>query len=234
MFYINANSIQKSYGQRNIVKSMNINIFKHEILAVIGPNGAGKSTTLEMLVGLRKPDKGEINYWQVQHKTHMGVQLQSVPFFPGLTTVENLQIFAAFYKKKMRKLDVEELLSRCGLTDCSHTEAAKLSGGQQKRLAIAASLIHDPELVFLDEPTAALDPRARMEIHQLIGKLYNDGKTVVLTSHDMDEVMKLAHRVIMINEGVIIAEGEPLELCKQFNAKDLDSLYLQLTCKEVN
>jgi ABC-2 type transport system ATP-binding protein len=232
MSYIQAIDIQKSYGTRKIVKGVDIEIHKNEILAVIGPNGAGKSTTLEMLVGLRKHDGGKINYWLDQYKAHIGVQLQSVPFFPGLSALENLKLFAAFYKKVISKKQGKELLSKCGLLESSQTEASKLSGGQQKRLAIAAALVHEPELVFLDEPSAALDPRSRQEIHQLIKQLYEEGRTIVFTSHDMDEVLKLAQRVIMIDQGEIIAEGEPMQLCKQHDVKDLENLYLKLITKE--
>lgn len=232
MTYIQAKGIQKSYGQRNIVKGVDLDINKNEILAVIGPNGAGKTTILEMLIGLRKTDNGKITYWLEKYKAHIGVQLQAVPFFPGLSVGENIKLFAAFYKKLLSKNEVEQLLSKCGLSESGQTEASKLSGGQQKRLAIAAALVHDPEIVFLDEPTAALDPRSRKEIHQLIKQLYAEGKTIVFTSHDMDEVMKLATRVIMIDQGEIITEGEPLQLCEQYHVKDLENLYLTLTFKE--
>jgi ABC-2 type transport system ATP-binding protein len=229
MYFIKANQLTKNYGSRSIVKGINLSISQNEILAVIGPNGAGKSTTLEMLVGLRDLDSGEISYWEERFKEHIGVQLQAVPFFPGLTAEENLKIFAAFYKKDLSKMQVERLLSKCGLGESGLTEATKLSGGQQKRLAIAVALIHDPKLVFLDEPTSALDPRSRLEIHQLIQQLYDEGKTVVFTSHDMDEVLKLAHRVMMIDKGRVIAEGDPVQLCKKYDVVDLEKLYLKLT-----
>ncbi|WP_108670509.1 ABC transporter ATP-binding protein [Peribacillus acanthi] len=232
MNYIQATGLQKIYGTRKIVREVDIDIHQNEILAVIGPNGAGKSTTLEMLVGLRNADQGKIHYWLEKYKANIGVQLQSVPFFPGLSALENLKLFAAFYKQVFSNGYLEQILKKWGLIDSKDTEASKLSGGQQKRLAIAAALVHDPELVFLDEPTAALDPRARQEIHQLIKQLFTEGKTVVFTSHDMDEVLKLAQRVIMIDQGRIIAEGEPMQLCLEHNVTDLEQLYLNLTTKE--
>ncbi|OCA82296.1 ABC transporter [Bacillus sp. FJAT-27225] len=230
--YIQAEGIQKSYGQRKVVNSVDLEIKKNEIVAVIGPNGAGKTTTLEMLIGLRKADSGKVTYWVNRYKSSIGVQLQAIPFFPGLTAKENIKLFAAFYKINLGDGEAYSLLDSCGLRDAAQVEASKLSGGQQKRLAIAASLVHDPELVFLDEPTAALDPRSRMEIHQLIGSLHQNGKTVVFTSHDMGEVMKLATRVIMINKGEVIVEGKPREICKSYHASDLENLYLLLTSKE--
>ncbi len=232
MFYMKSKDIQKSYGGRKVVKGINLEVKKNEILAVIGPNGAGKSTTLEMLIGLRSSDEGTIHYWQDSFKAHIGVQLQSVPFFPGLTALENLQLFAAFYKKVLSKTDTMKLLTRCGLQESGGTEASRLSGGQQKRLAIAAALVHNPELVFLDEPTAALDPRSRQEIHELIREIFQQEKTVVFTSHDMDEVRKLATRVIMIDGGMVIAEGEPIAICQQHQVDNLEDLYIKLTTKE--
>ncbi|WP_075981110.1 ABC transporter ATP-binding protein [Bacillus massilinigeriensis] len=232
MYYIQANQIQKSYGSRKVVKGIDLKIGYNEILAVIGPNGAGKSTTLEIIVGLRKADSGELSYWRNSYKSLIGVQLQSVPFFPGLTALENLKLFAAFYKKRLSTKETEKVMQKCGLGDCSHTEASKLSGGQQKRLAIATAIVHHPELIFLDEPTAALDPRSRLDIHKLITGLHEEGKTVVFTSHDMDEVLKLATRIIMIDNGNLIAEGEPSALCREHNVKDLEDLYLKLTTKE--
>lgn len=230
--FIQAVGIQKSYYNKTVVHGINLDIRQHDILAVIGPNGAGKSTMLEMLIGLRKADSGEIYYWDRTFKEKMGVQLQAVPFFPNLSTFENLKLFAAFYKKKLSNDQITNVLNICGLNDAQKTDASKLSGGQQKRLAIAIACIHDPQLIFLDEPSAALDPRARQEIHALIKEMHQNGKTVVFTSHDMGEVDKLATRVILINKGEIIAEGEPRQLCLEQGVTNLEELYLTLTKEE--
>ena len=226
---IQARNLQKSYNGQKIVKGIHLDLHSDEILAVIGPNGAGKSTTLEMLIGLRKADIGEISYWQNGYQEKIGVQLQAAPFFAGLNAFENLKLFASFYKKTLTDKQVKEVLTKCGLASAGKVEASKLSGGQQKRLAISIALIHNPEIIFLDEPTAALDPRARQEIHGLIKDLHHQGKTVVLTSHDMDEVEKLATRIIMIDQGEIIAEGRTAQLCKEHHVSSLEQLYLQLT-----
>ena len=227
--FIQATNLHKTYDKRTIVESISLDIQENEILAVIGPNGAGKSTTLEMLVGLKQADRGEINYWYGRFKEKIGVQLQAAPFFAGLTASENLKLFAAFYNKKLTDKQVDEVLSSCGLYDAKKVDASKLSGGQQKRLAISIALIHSPELIFLDEPTAALDPRARQDIHGLIRQLHQQGKSVVFTSHDMDEVDRLATRVIMIDQGRIIAEGNPASLCAEHGVARLEELYLRLT-----
>ncbi len=227
--FIQALNIEKSYNKRKIVKGITLDVRQHEILAVIGPNGAGKSTIMEMLIGLRQADTGEICYLLDAYKEKMGVQLQAAPFFVVLNAFENLKLFGAFYKKKLTGEQVNEVLQLCGLYESRKVDASKLSGGQQKRLAISIALIHNPALIFLDEPTAALDPRARQEIHALIRQLHHQGKTVVFTSHDMDEVDKLATRVIMIDEGKIIAEGSTRQLCKEHNVTTLEQLYLHLT-----
>lgn len=203
---MNGVEIHANITQSLVENNIYMEIKKNEILAVIGPNGTGKTTTLEIISGLRMADGGEVKYWTKEYKRSMGIQLQAVPFFPGLTAFENLRLFAAFYKLNISDLKTREVLHVCGLGESGNTEASKPSGGQQKRLAIAVAIIHNPNLIFLDEPTAALDPRSKQEIHHLIIKTLNqEGKTIVFTSHDMDEVYKLADRVIMINHGEIIA-----------------------------
>ena len=226
--FIQAIDIEKCYNSHKIVKGISMDIKQNEILAIIGPNGAGKSTTIEMLIGLKKADKGRINYWNDAYKEQIGVQLQTAPFFVGLNAFENLKLFAALYKYKLTDEQVNNVLKMCGLYNSRKIDASKLSGGQQKRLAISIALIHNPQLIFLDEPTAALDPFARQEIHELMRGLLSQGKTVVFTSHDMDEVEKLATRIIMIDQGEIIAQGNPAQLCREYNVTSLEELYLLL------
>lgn len=227
--YITAKGLTKSYGQRRVVNQLDLTVYQGEVLAVIGPNGAGKSTTLDLLLGLRRPDDGNVEYWCEEPRHHIGVQLQTTPFFTGFTALENMRMFAAFYGKRMKKEDIISMLIRVGLGDCVNTDASKLSGGQQKRLSIAMALTHGPRLVFLDEPTAALDPRARREVRELIISLANDGTSIVFTSHDMEEVHKMASRIIMIQRGEVIAEGTPEELLVKYHAESLENLYIQLT-----
>lgn len=226
---ITASGLKKSYGSRSVVNGISLSVYEHEILSIIGPNGAGKSTTVEMILGIRKQDEGTVSYWSSDYKKQVGVQLQSTPFFQGLTTYENLRLFAALYKRKITKVEGVSILAFCGLDQVMNIEASKLSGGQQKRLAIAIALVHEPKIVCLDEPTAALDPRSRAEIHELIQKLHESGKTVVFTSHDMDEVSRLSHRIVMIDQGTVIAEGSADDLCEKYEVSSVEELYLQLT-----
>ncbi|OUN01642.1 MAG: ABC transporter [Firmicutes bacterium ZCTH02-B6] len=225
---ISARGLTKRYAGRLVVNGIDLDVFAGEVLAVIGPNGAGKSTTLEMLLGLRIPDAGTVTYWTADPRREMGVQLQNTPFFPGLTAAENLQVFASFYGLRLSDARLRELLSQCRLEEVANIEAARLSGGQQKRLAIAAALVHNPKVVFLDEPTAALDPLARHEIRNVVRRIHQAGTTMVFTSHDMEEVEKLAERVIIIAAGAVVASGTPGALTAAFGVANLEELYLKL------
>ena len=229
---IEAEGLVKRYGTRTVVQQVDLAVEPGEILAVIGPNGAGKTTTLEMIIGVRRPDGGRVTYRLADPRRETGVQLQATPFFPRLTCAENLQLFASFYGIRLSPAQVTELLAGCGLADVARTEAARLSGGQQKRLAIALALVHGPKVVFLDEPTAALDPRARREIRDLIRRLAAGGTAVVFTSHDMEEVGKLAHRVVFIVDGRVRAAGTPAELLGRYGTASLEDLYLSLTAEQ--
>lgn len=229
---LEAHHLVKRYGSREAVKGVDLSVAPGEVVAVIGPNGAGKSTTLEMILGLRIPDSGKIVFWEDNPRRKIGVQLQTTPFFRGLTVAENLTLFAHFYGIRLTKQQIVDILKRCGLLDSAHMEAARLSGGQQKRLAIALTLAHQPRLIFLDEPTAALDPQARREIRTLIHTLSNNGTSIVFTSHDMEEVSKLASRVVMLIGGHVRVEGTPATLLATHNVNSLEELYLNLTQEE--
>ncbi|XID95642.1 ABC transporter ATP-binding protein [Paenibacillaceae bacterium WGS1546] len=226
---IQAQGLVKKYGSRTVVNGLDLTVGQGEVLAVIGPNGAGKSTTLDMLLGLKKADAGTVRFWRESPNRHIGVQLQSTPFFPGFTALENIRMFAAFYGLRLADAELLGHLRRCGLEEAAKTDAARLSGGQQKRLAIAMTLIHEPQLVFLDEPTAALDPRARRDVRGLIRSLAASGTSVVFTSHDMEEVHKLASRIVLICEGRIEAAGTADELLAEYGLASLEEVYLHLT-----
>jgi len=229
---IKCEKLVKSYGHHTVVKEVDLIVEKREVLAIIGPNGAGKSTLLDLVLGLRKPDSGTVHYWSNNPNRYIGLQLQSTPFFPGFNALENLRMFAAFYGVRIKDEQLLKLLSQCGLCEVARTDAARLSGGQQKRLAIAMTLVHNPQLIFLDEPTAALDPRARREIRDLIRSLAISDTTVVFTSHDMEEVQKLATRIIMISNGIIQASGTTEELMTEHHVSSVEELYIKLTENE--
>ncbi len=232
MNLIEAKQIQKSFRTREVIKGIDLQIRRGEILAIIGPNGAGKSTTLSMLLGIMQPDAGEIHRWRADYKAHIGVQLQSTPFFEGYTAEENLLLFAAFYHVKLSKDKIAQTLKDCDLFDVRRTPAVRLSGGQQKRLAIAITTVHNPELIVLDEPTAGLDPVVRHDIRGMIRSLTSQNVTVVFSSHDMEEVAKTADRVILVHQGVIVTEGNPNELLLKHQTETLEDVYIQLTANE--
>ncbi|MEK4059795.1 MULTISPECIES: ABC transporter ATP-binding protein [Paenibacillus] len=229
MNLIEAKGIHKQFRNREVVKGIDLEIRQGEVLALIGTNGAGKSTTLAMLLGILQPDSGDITRWRDDYRAHIGVQLQSTPFFEGYTAEENLALFAALYHVKLSKAQIRNKLEECNLADAGKTPAARLSGGQQKRLAIAVTAIHNPDLIVLDEPAAGLDPRARQEIRRMIERLAGNKVTVLFSSHDMEEVSRIADRLILMDNGQIIAEGQPEDLLQQYHAEKLEDLYLQLT-----
>jgi ABC-2 type transport system ATP-binding protein len=226
---LEAHNLVKHYGHHTAVDGVSLDVSPGEVVALIGPNGAGKSTTLEIILGLRAADGGNVVFWRDDPQREIGIQLQVTPFFRGLTATENLQLFASFYGVRLSRTRIAALLERCDLAGAARTEAAKLSGGQQKRLAIALALTHRSRLLFLDEPTAALDPRARHDIRALIRSLVSEGVAVVFTSHDMEEVGKLADRVVLIVAGHVRADGAPAELLARFGVASLEDLYLDLT-----
>src|SRR5215469_1765829 len=229
---LEAHNLVKRYGRRTVIDHVSLDVSPGEIVALIGPNGAGKSTTLEVILGLRAADGGQVAFWRDDPQREIGIQLQATPFFRGLTAAENCKLFASFYGVRLSRSEIDDILERCGLTGAARTEAAKLSGGQQKRLAIALALAHSPKLVFLDEPTAALDPRARHDIRALIRSLASTGVAIVFTSHDMEEVGKLADRVVLIVLGHVRADGTPSDLLARFGAASLEDLYLDLTAEK--
>lgn len=226
---IEAKNLKKSYNGREVIKCINLSIKEGEVLALIGPNGSGKSTTISMLFGIIQPDIGSVSYWREDYKKYIGIQLQSTPFFEGYNAKQNLRLFSALYCIDITQEQIEQKLKEFGLFDVKNTLTSRMSIGQQKRLAIALATLHEPKLIVLDEPTAGLDPRAQYEIRQMINKLAQNNVSILFSSHDMQEVTNLADRVILINNGEIIAEGSPNALIKKYGQKDLETLYLKLT-----
>ena len=205
---------------------------------MLGPNGAGKTTLLEMFEGLRRPDGGEVvvlgeRAWPGNRslQPRNGVQLQASAFFERLTAREQIRTFAALYRVPAAAAD--EWLARVGLDDKADARVEDLSGGQARRLSIACALVHDPELVFLDEPTAALDPQARRNLWDLLTDINDDGRTVVLTPHSMDEAEVLCDRVAIIDHGRLLQYDTPTTLVTNHAGEgDLEDVFLALTGRE--
>ncbi|GIG65237.1 ABC transporter ATP-binding protein [Phytomonospora endophytica] len=215
--------VRKSYGDVVAVDGVSFEVDQGEFFGILGPNGAGKTTTLEIVEGLREADAGSVELlgmspWprNTALLPRMGVQLQGTAFFERLTAREQLVTFGSLYGVGPKKADA--MLETVGLTDKAGTRVEKLSGGQAQRLSIACALVHDPEVVFLDEPTAALDPQARRNLWDLLRTINGEGRTVVLTTHHMDEAELLCDRVAIMDHGKILKIDPPAALVRGLDA----------------
>jgi ABC-2 type transport system ATP-binding protein len=218
---IEVSGLHKRFGTVHAVRGLNLQVMRGEIYGLLGPNGAGKTTSLEMLEGLTKPDAGEINIlgmnWKEQGtaiRERIGVQFQSTELDDKITVREVLDMFGTYYDNP-RKTD--ELLQLIQLEDKADAFQSKLSGGQRQRLAFALALVNNPELVFLDEPTTGMDPQARQRLWDLVRQLKKEGRTVLLTTHYMDEAEALCDRIGIMDHGEILQLGTPRELIASLN-----------------
>jgi len=216
---ISVRDIRKSYGDLHAVDGVSFEVAPGEFFGILGPNGAGKTTTLEIMEGLREADAGDATVlgmpaWPRNPALlpRIGVQLQASSFFERLTAREQLATFASLYGIPARRAD--EMLEVVGLTDKAGTRTEKLSGGQAQRLSIACALVHGPDVVFLDEPTGSLDPQARRNLWDLLRGIAAEGRTVVLTTHHMDEAEVLCERVAIMDHGKILQIGPPAALVR--------------------
>jgi ABC-2 type transport system ATP-binding protein len=215
--------VRKRYGDTIAVDGVSVVIDQGEFFGLLGPNGAGKTTTLEMIEGLRKPDHGEISVlglspWPRNKalSPRIGVQMQASAFFERLTAVEQVRAFARLYGVPASRAD--EMLEAFGLTYRAGTRVERLSGGEAQRLSIACALVHDPEVLFLDEPTAGLDPQARRNLWDLLRTINSSGRTVVLTTHYIEEAEILCDRVAIIDHGRILECDTPEKLIRKADA----------------
>src|SRR5947199_9884612 len=213
---IEVSGLRKAYGNLEAVRGVDFTIETGEVFGLLGPNGAGKTTTVEILEGYRKRDGGEVRVLGhdperpgPDFRERIGVVLQASDLWPNLTVRETHAIFAGYYAKPRNVDDVIELV---GLADKRGARLKTLSGGQKRRLDLGVALVGDPELVFLDEPTTGFDPAARRAAWDMIRSLRSLGKTVLLTTHYLDEAEQLADRVAVMREGVIVRVGTPREL----------------------
>lgn len=232
MKLIEFRNVDKSFKGRKVISDLSFTINSNEIVALVGTNGAGKTTTIRMILGINRPDKGSIEYCTKNFNKKVGVQLQTTPFFEGFTVEENLKLFGTFYQCEMTNKVMQNILNKYNLMDVKNTLASKLSLGQQKRLAIGITTLHDPEFVILDEPSAGLDPEAQRNVQKLILQLKKRGKSVLFSSHDMLEVRNIADRIIIMDQGSLLESGEPESLLHKYDVFDLEELFYEVTKKE--
>ena len=213
---VDVSGLVKRYGATVAVNGLGLRVDRGSVLALLGPNGAGKTTTVEVCEGFLRPDAGTVRVLGLDPATEgarlrprIGVMPQGGGAYPGVRAAEMLRLVAAC---AAHPLDPDWLLDVLGLTSARHTPYKRLSGGQQQRLSLACALVGRPELLFLDEPTAGMDPQARRLVWELVGALRQDGVTVLLTTHLMDEAEALADHVVIVDAGRVVAEGTPHEL----------------------
>ena len=216
MTAISVRGLRKAYGPLEAVRGVDFDIEEGEVFGLLGPNGAGKTTTVEIIEGYRRRDAGEVSV--LGHdperpgrdfRERIGVVLQQAQLWPTLTVRETHAVFAGYYAKPR---DVDEVIEIVGLVEKADSRVRTLSGGQQRRLDLGLALIGDPELVFLDEPTTGFDPGARRTAWDTVRNLRALGKTILLTTHYLDEAEQLADRVAVLRDGVIVREGSPADL----------------------
>lgn len=244
MSIISVKNLIKNYGSFEAVKGISFEVEEGEIFGLLGPNGAGKSTTLEIIETLRTKTSGEVyvagyslDKNQEEIKKIIGVQLQTSGYYPGLNLVQLIELFAGLYNKTV---DPMELLESVNLKDKAKAKVKELSGGQRQRFSVATTLINQPKVIFLDEPTTGLDPQARRSLWELIRAIQKKGTTVIITTHYMDEAEYLCDRVAIIDSGKIIALATPDKLIddlvasgferkKEMKAANLEDVFIQLT-----
>ncbi len=210
--------VTKRYGGRTVLDGISIEIAHGEVVALLGPNGAGKTTAVEILEGYRAPDDGDVRVLGMDPRlggpdlrSRVGLMLQGGGLDPRTTPREALRLYAAFHEPA-HPAGVDGLLRLVGLDAVAGTRARRLSGGERQRLALALALVGDPEILVLDEPTAGMDPEARRTTRDLIAGLHAEGRTILLTTHDLGDVERLADRVLILHGGHIVADGSPSDL----------------------
>jgi ABC-2 type transport system ATP-binding protein len=214
---IRVHDLHKTYGETRAVDGVSFEVRSGEVFGLLGPNGAGKTTTVEILEGLRQPDSGEVSVLGIDVakdggalKERIGVALQTAALYPRLTVTEVLELFASFYERSPHS--PRELVRLLDLDEKRNTRTKDLSGGQRQRLAVALSLVNDPELVFLDEPTTGMDPAARRSLWDIVTGLKDAGKTILLTTHYLEEAEILCDRLAIMDHGKILEAGTVTQL----------------------
>jgi len=232
----------KDYGDVRAVDNLTLSISEAEVFGLLGPNGSGKTTTINCITGILKPSSGTIRVGGFEVRTQgrearqiMGVSPQETAVYQYLTGKENVEFFGKLYSVSKAVLGprVDYVLEKVGLTEESGRRVSKYSGGMKRRVSIAMALVTDPKIVLLDEPTVGMDPQARRSIWDFILELRDKGKTIVLTTHYMEEADELCDEVGIIDHGKLIALGSPTDLKEKYHARDLEDVFIQLTGRKI-
>lgn len=248
--WIEVRGLVKTYPSKphpiEAVKGLSLKIPKGVCFGILGPNGAGKTTTIEIMEGLTKPDEGEVLFkgevvisgrggprapraWS----RAIGIQFQQTALQDHLTGRELLELFAGLYALDDQKGHVARAIETCEISEFVDREPKKLSGGQRQRVLLALALVHAPDIVFLDEPTTGLDPQARRVFWKLVDRIKSQGRTLILTTHYMDEAQILCDIVVLVDRGQVIDEGAPKELLLKYEVSNLDDLFLKRTGRDL-
>ena len=230
---IKMQNVAKNYGEKTVLDGINLDVASQEIFALLGPSGAGKTTIINILTNHVLADSGTAEI--AVSPTEIGIMLDSGGLYPHLSCYENLDLYAGVYK--LPKSRTQEVLEAVGLGDSAKQAASKLSRGMFQRLALARAILYEPKVLILDEPTSALDPGTARSICNLLQKIREKGTTIFLTTHNMDEALKLCDRVALLYQGKIVEQGNPVELCEKQGAMrtvpDLEKVFLQMTGVEL-
>ena len=237
---IDARNLIAAYGPMQALKGVSLTVEKGEIFGLLGPNGAGKTTLLACVEGLHKPKQGSVHVAGINVQTdtaatkrQLGIQLQRTALMDDLTVAELVEVYAALYEVYLTSGQINDLLARFDLVEKRNVLARRLSGGQQQRLALAVSIANDPQIVLLDEPTSALDPHARRAVWDIIRQLHNEGRTVVLTTHAMEEAEALCGRIAIIDRGQIVACDTPAALIANLQLNSMLKATVELPLDQV-
>jgi ABC-2 type transport system ATP-binding protein len=241
MSVVQIHNLEKSYGTHKVLHGLSFEVHPGEIFGLLGQNGAGKTTTLDIVEGLREADAGEVTVLGMDIRTEkkkiqarIGVQLQSTSLIADLSVADQVKLFARLYQRRFTDTQVRALLERFALTEKAKVMPNSLSGGEKQRLVLALALLNDPEILFLDEPTAGLDVQSRRMLWNLINEWHTQDRTVVLTTHYIEEAEKLADKIGIIDGGQLVAFGTPAALIEKLGANSVISIDSALPNELVN
>jgi len=226
---ISMNNVVKTFGTQTVLSNVSFEAKRGEIFGLLGRSGAGKTTIINILTNQLKPDKGSHKINVSSYET--GLMLDEDGLYDRLTCLDNLHVFADIYG--IPRKNSEDALKKVGLGDSAKKAVSQLSKGMRQRLALARSILHNPKVLFLDEPTSGLDPNTAQGIHKLIQGLQKQGTTIFLTTHNMDEAVKLCDHVLLLHKGKIVEQGVPIEICERHDAvktvPDLETVFIKMT-----